>query len=399
MKTNKYIVNSLADTDKYKFTMGYVFFVSFSNISSKYKFKNRSDIDLLPFKDEITRELKHLCELRFTPEELIGIKLRNPYFSNAYMEFLRNLQLNFDFLDIGEKDGKLSIETKADVPLIYATWFEIHVLQIVQEVYTRNTYPNMDYSEGDRILDIKIEQVNELYKNVKCFTFADFITRRRFNFERQEHVLTRLKNEVVPGCFGGTSNMYFAMKLDIKDVGTMAHEYLQVGEGLDDVSLRNFQKHMLQKWMDVYQGRLGIALTDVVGFDAFLNDFGLYFARFFDGCRHDSGDPFIWGEKLIHHYESLEISPTDKTAVFSDGVTFDLMFRLIERFKHRIKLSFGIGTNLVNDFGEFFKTLQMVMKLIECNGNPVAKISDSPGKGMCESDRHMRNVRETFHLD
>lgn len=395
---DKPIINSRLDIDKYKFTMGYVFFMYFTNLSSRYKFKNRSNINLLPYMDEIKDQLKHLCTLKFTPQELDFLKARNPFFSPAYMEFLRNTQLNYDYLDIREENGELYIGTLPDVPLIYATWFEIHVLSIVEEVYTRNTFPNFDYTEGDRLLDEKIKMANDYHKNKAYFTFADFITRRRINFSRHNHVIKRLATEIPSRCFVGTSNMLLAKLYDILDIGTMAHEYLQVGQGLDNISLAHHQKFMLQKWADTYQGTLGIALTDVVGFDAFLKDFNLYFAKLFDGCRHDSGDPFVWGEKLIAHYEKLGISATSKTAVFSDGVSFDLMFRLIDRFRGRIKLSFGIGTNLVNDLGPSFKTLQMVMKIIECNGNPVAKIADVAGKGMCEDENHKANIMRTFNI-
>jgi len=399
MKIDTPIIESLMDTDKYKFTMGYVFFKEFSDLLVQYKFKNRSDINLLPFKDEIIEQLKYLCSLRFTNEELEFLHLRNPYFSRAYIEFLKNLKLNFDYLDIREKDGDLYIGTHKDVPLIFTTWFEINVLTIVEEVYTRHTYPNFDYGEADKILDKKIIDAKEYFHNRANFTFADFITRRRVNRKRHETVLGRLSSELPSNCFVGTSNVYFAKKFDIGDIGTMAHEYLQVGQGLtDQVTPLGSQRFMLQKWADTYRGTLGIALTDVVGFDAFLRDFDLYFATLFSGCRHDSGDPFEWCEKLIAHYEKLGINPNSKTAVFSDSVSFPLMFKLIERFRGRINVSFGIGTNLVNDLGCDFKTLQMVMKIIECNGNPVAKISDSAGKGMCEDPEYLNYLKKVFKI-
>lgn len=392
------IITSLTDLDKYKFTMGYVFFCLFSNVLVRYRFKNRSKLNLLPYKAEIEAQLKHLCTLRFTPKELTSIQLRNPYFSTAWIEFLRNLQLNYDYLDIREVDGELYIGTHPNTPLIYTTWFETFILSIVQEIHTNHAFPNFDYTEAKRTLEGNIKDSNEFFRTVSNFSMAEFGGRRRFNSYWHEYVLTELKAGLPSNCFVGTSNMFYAQKLDLLDIGTMAHEYLQLGQGLDEVSLDKSLRYMLQKWLDVYDGKLGIALTDVVGFDAFLRDFAPHFANSFTGCRHDSGDPFIWGEKLIDHYKKLGINPVTKTAVFSDGVSFDLMFKLINRFRGRINISFGIGTNLVCDMGPLYKALQMVMKLVEVNGKPVAKIPDSKGKGMCEDPEHVELMKKIFKI-
>jgi len=398
-KIDKPIINSLLDTDKYKYTMLYVFFSRFSNVLSRYSFKNRSSYNLLPYMDEIKDHVKHLCSLSLESKELGFLKERNPYFSVAFIEFLRHFKLNYDYIDIREKEGRLHIGTQPDSPLIYTSPFETFVLGIAQEVYTRNEYPNMDYSEGRRRLDDKIKKGNAFFRNVSTFTFADFVTRRRPSFDWHEEMLLALKAGFPSNCFVGTSNLHFSMKHDLLDIGTMAHEYEMLGQGLQGVNLKDSVKYMLQVWSEVYRGRLGIALSDVVGFDAFLRDFDLYFAKLFDGCRHDSGDPFWWCEKLINHYEQLGLSPTSKTAVFSDSVTFELMFKLIERFRNQIKLSFGIGNHLGFDLGPLYVALQMVMKLVEVNGNPVAKISDSKGKGMCEDAEHETHVKKVFQIN
>ena len=130
-----------------------------------------------------------------------------------------------------------------------------------------------------------------------------------------------LKREV-PQFFKGASDVLFARDLGLVPIGTMAHEYLQTFQTLD-VRLRDFQRAALEAWVQEYRGDLGIALTDVVGMDAFLADFDLYFAKLFDGLRHDSGDPFVWGEKALAHYEKLRIDAKTKRLVFSDGLDFE----------------------------------------------------------------------------
>ena len=176
----------------------------------------------------------------------------------------------------------------------------------------------------------------------------------------------------------------------------MAHEFLQAFQALD-VRLRNFQKAALEAWVQEYRGDLGIALTDVVGMDAFLRDFDLYFAKLFDGLRHDSGDPYDWGEKAIAHYEKLKIDSRTKVLTFSDGLTIEKAWNLHQTFKHRIKTSFGIGTNLTNDMG--LTPLNIVLKLVACNGQPVAKLSDSVGKTMIDDATYLAYLRQVFELD
>jgi nicotinate phosphoribosyltransferase len=195
--------------------------------------------------------------------------------------------------------------------------------------------------------------------------------------------------------FVGTSNVWAAKNLGIKPIGTMAHEYIMAGQALTRVA--DSQKYMLQKWADEYRGHLGIALSDTLGFDAFRLDFDAYFAKLYDGCRHDSGDPVEWGNELIKHYTKMGIYAPVKTAVFSDGLDVDKMIELAINFSGRINTSFGIGTNLVNDCGP--DPLQLVMKMTYCNGQPVAKVSDSPGKGMCEDEDYLRYLKQQFRID
>ncbi len=174
----------------------------------------------------------------------------------------------------------------------------------------------------------------------------------------------------------------------------MAHEYLQSYQAFG-VRLRDFQKAALEDWVQEYRGDLGIALTDVVGMDAFLADFDLYFAKLFDGLRHDSGDPVVWGEKALAHYAKMRIDAHTKRLVFSDGLDLDTAFSLYRHFADRTMPAFGIGTNLTNDTG--ITPLNIVMKLMSCNGQSVAKLSDSAGKTLCTDETFLAYLRQIFN--
>jgi len=394
MKNDKPIKISLLDTDYYEYTMGQAIHDNFSDVHSKLRFKCRSSEKLSHIEGEVRENIEHLCTLTHTPSEMDYLK-SNPLNSPNYLEFLRLFKFNKNFIKVGTEGDNLTIDT--DGPLPYTSPFEVHTLSIVNEVYTRTMYPNIDYTEAKLRLDEKIKQASDFFKHKARFTLADFGTRRRFNFEWQKYVDTELYQGLPSNCFVGTSNVLFAKELGIKPIGTHAHKYFQIGQGVGRVS--DSVKDMLQTWADTFRGDLGIALSDIVGFDAFLKVFDKYFAKLFDGCRHDSGDPFVWCNKLIDHYLKLGIDPTTKTAVFSDGLDFPLMFKLIDTFRNRIRVSFGIGTNLTNDMGDLYPALQIVMKMVECNGHPVAKISDSPGKGMSEDPVFLAFLRKEFKLD
>jgi nicotinate phosphoribosyltransferase len=175
----------------------------------------------------------------------------------------------------------------------------------------------------------------------------------------------------------------------------MAHEYLQACQALGP-RLRDTQTFGFEMWAREYRGDLGIALSDIYGSAAFFQDFDLFFCKLFDGARHDSGDPFDWGERMIQHYKNNRIDPRTKTLIFSDLLTFPKVVELYRRFHGRIKLGFGIGTNLVNDLG--YPSLQAVIKLVRCNDQPVAKISDTPEKSMCEDESYLRYLKQVFQI-
>jgi nicotinate phosphoribosyltransferase len=282
-------------------------------------------------------------------------------------------------------------------------FFEIFVLAIIGELYARRYPKEQALVEGRRRLAEKIERLREFEREagdlVVAYPFSifDYGLRRRHSGDWHEEVVQTLTSEL-PQFFKGTSNVYLAKKHELIPIGTMAHEYLQTFQAVRDVPLRNFQKAALDAWVQTYRGDLGIALTDVVGMDAFLRDFDLFDAKLFNGLRHDSGDPFEWGEKALAHYAKLRIDARTKRLVFSDGLTIEKSIGLWRHFAQRVQTGFGIGTHLTNDFGPNYPALEIVMKLVRCNDRPVAKLSDSPGKTMCDDATFLAYLRSVFNV-
>ena len=313
----------------------------------------------------------------------------------ASIDFLSVFRLQRRFITVSTKGDQLMIVAKG--PQVHFMPSEIYVLAIVNELYFRRLGQVEDrVAEGRVRLQKKIARLTEALAAGPArrhpFVLSDFGVRRRYSGEWQEEVVRTLK-EALPGTFTGTSNVYLAMKLGLTPIGTMAHEYLQTYQAVG-VQLRNFQQAALEGWVQEYRGDLGIALTDVVGMDAFLADFDLYFAKLFDGLRHDSGCPFEWGEKALAHYAKLGIDANSKRFVFSDGLDIGKALELYAAFADRVQVAFGIGTNLTNDTG--VTALNIVMKLVSCNGQPVAKLSDTPGKTLCDDQTFLAYLAQVF---
>mgnify|MGYP001556706280 CR=1 FL=1 len=386
------IIKSLLDTDLYKFTMMQVVLHRFPAANVEYRFKCRNaGMDLRPYADEIRQEIAALCTLRFTEDELQYLSTLR-FFTSDFIDLLGMFYLQERFIDVVTTGDDLEIIIRG--PWLHTILFEVPVLAIVNEVYFRNLVSNPDIEEGRRRLNAKIDAV-KTNANAQGFVLADFGSRRRFSGDWHDQVVAKLK-EQLPDNLAGTSNVNLARKYNLRPIGTMAHEYLQGCQALGPRLIES-QKFAFDTWAREYRGDLGIALSDVVGFDAFLRDFDLYFSKLFDGARHDSGDPFAWGERMIAHYESMKIDPRTKNLVFSDGLNMEKALALYQQFKGRINTSFGIGTNLTNDLG--YEPLQIVIKMTECNGQPVAKVSDSPGKAMCRDDGFVKYLRKVFKID
>ena len=389
------VVRSLLETDLYKFTMWQALLHSHPSAHAEYEFvcRNQTAFPLSELKAEVEAQLDHLCGMSFTEDELNYLRSLR-YIKSDFVDFLTVFRFQRKFIEVRAEGDTLVI--RAEGPQVHIMAYEIFVLYIVNELYFRRVGTPAALEEGRKRLGEKIAQLKAFGTTPALrhpFEFSDFGLRRRFSSAWHDEVVERLAREV-PECFKGTSNVYIAKKFGLIPIGTMAHEYMQSFQAFG-VRLRDFQKASLEAWVQEYRGDLGIALTDVVGMDAFLNDFDLYFAKLFDGLRHDSGDPIVRGEKAIAHYLALRIDSNTKRLVFSDGLDFETAFRLYRQFADRIMVGFGIGTWLTNDVG--IRPLNIVMKLIRLNGQSVAKLSDSPGKTLCKDETFLAYLRQVFN--
>lgn len=404
------IIQSLLDTDLYKFTMMQVVLHHFPGARVEYRFKCRNPgVNLAQFAGQIREEVRGLCQLRFKDAELAYLRSMR-FIKSDFVDFLGLFQLNEKYIDIKPMpSGELEISIEG--PWLHTILFEIPVLAIVNEVYFRNTQPQPSLPEGRRRLEEKIGLLQA--DGLSDLKIADYGTRRRFSKEWHEEVLRTLTARLGavapppasgpakgatttrPAQFAGTSNVLYAMKLGLIPLGTMAHEYLQACQALGP-RLRDSQVFGFESWAREYRGDLGIALSDVYGMTAFLRDFDMYFCKLFDGARHDSGDPFQWGERMLAHYVANRVDPRTKTLIFSDALTVPRTIELYQQFRGRCQLAFGIGTNLTNDLG--YEPLQIVIKMVRCNDQPVAKLSDTPSKNMCEDERYLAYLRQVFDI-
>ncbi|PKL95302.1 MAG: nicotinate phosphoribosyltransferase [Gammaproteobacteria bacterium HGW-Gammaproteobacteria-8] len=385
------IIESLLDTDIYKFSMMHVVLHQFPGAEVEYRFKCRTpDVDLKPLARELEREIEQLCSLSLDPEELNFLASQR-YFKSDFIEFLRLFHLQSRFVEIGEQDDQLSITIRG--PWLHTILFEVPLLAMVSELYTRMRYPSEDLAEARRRLAQKVEQVRALDRP-DAFVFADFGTRRRFSRAWQDEVVTTLAREI-PESLRGTSNVRLARALGLVPIGTMAHEFIQAAQALGP-RLAETQRFAFEIWAREYRGDLGIALSDTYSLKAFLRDFDMYFCKLFDGARQDSGDPIVWGEAMIAHYRNNRVDPRTRRLVFSDSLTIPRAAEIWYRFRDRIQVSFGIGTHLTHDTGT--EPLNIVIKMTRCNGQPVVKLSDSPGKVVSTDPAYLAWVRQAFDV-
>ena len=418
------IINSLLETDAYKFSMGNVIFKKFNDYKTTWTFKCRNeDVRFtVGMMQEIREQLDHYCTLRFTDDEIEYLRTACPWLSNGYLNYLkfwhpvREEILVQNGIEGDGMDKGILIEPYNDCCLAIearGTWlntsmYEIAILAIVNEVYFSFQYDKdimiraYDYHNPSNVSkELRSEFVKRMCAKVAGLndgtydigTFSEFGMRRRLDGFTQDMLVDYLKTNA-PG-FVGTSNVYLARKHGVKPVGTMAHEFVQcVGQGNHEHNPAYSNKFAMKAWTDEYQTRNGIMLGDTIGTDVFLKDFDLTYATLFSGVRHDSGDPIAWGEKILAHYEKLGINPKLKTLLFSDSLDFRRATAIKKHFDGRCNIAFGIGTYLANDAG--VEPLNIVMKVTECNGSPVAKISDTPGKGMCRDNGYVDYLNRTI---
>lgn len=386
------IITSLLEIDLYKFSMGQAIYHQFSDYKTTWTFKCRNN-DVFFTKEmvnEIKDQIKAYCNLRFTEEELAYLE-NIKWIKGSYVDFLRLWQPRFEDFEITENAScGLSIETKGT--WLNTSMYEIPTLAIVNEVYFRMHYDYKTlYESFEDRLECKIHKLMTLRENggLDIGSFSEFGLRRRLSAEAQELAVRRLsESSFRKSTFVGTSNVYLAKKYNLMPVGTMAHEWIMcVGQGNHKHNPAYSNWYAMDAWVKEYGVLNGTALTDAITTDCFLKDFQLTFATLFSGVRHDSGDPFDWGDKMISHYESLGIDPKTKTLLFSDSLDFVKASAIKHYFDGRAKVAFGIGTYISNDTDA--PALNIVMKTTKCNGQDVAKISDTPGKGMCKSQEYV----------
>lgn len=385
------IITSLLETDAYKFSMGQCIYHQFSDYKTTWTFKCRNkDVHFTAeMVEEIKEQIKAYCNLRFTEEELAYLN-EITWIKGSYVDFLRIWQPRYEDFEITTNaECGLSIETKGT--WLNTSMYEIPTLAIVNEVYFRMAY------RYDELMESFKERLNEKVEKListdgfKLGVFSEFGLRRRLSAEAQEldvNVLAEHQSDYVDSAFIGTSNVYLAKKYGLTPVGTMAHEWIMcVGQGNHKHNPAYSNWYALDAWVKEYGILNGTALTDAITTDCFLKDFQLTYATLFSGVRHDSGDPYDWGDKMIKHYESLGINAKTKMLLFSDSLDFEKADKLYRYFNGRAKVAFGIGTYLSNDTE--VPALNIVMKTTACNGMDVAKISDTLGKGMCKNPEYV----------
>lgn len=377
-------INSLLETDMYKFSMGQTIFHQFTSYKTTWTFKCRNkDVHFSEeMVEEIRQQIAAFCSLRFTEEELDYLD-NITWIKGSYVDFLRLWQPRYEEFTI-TTDAPCGLSIEAAGTWLNTTMYEIPILAIVNEVYFRMAY---DYDELLEQFKTRLSQkVEMLEKNkYRLNTFSEFGLRRRLSAQAQEIAIEALANlKDTDSKFIGTSNVYLAKKYNLKPIGTMAHEWIMcTGQGNHKHNPAYSNWYALDAWVKEYGILNGIALTDTITTDCFLRDFQLTYATLFSGVRHDSGDPYEWGEKMIAHYKKLGIDPVTKTLLFSDSLDFEKATQIYDHFKDKVQVAFGIGTFISNDTN--VPALNIVMKTTKCNGMDVAKISDIAGKGMCKN--------------
>nr|WP_182027683.1 nicotinate phosphoribosyltransferase [Vibrio parahaemolyticus] len=400
------IIQSALDFDVYKVNMMSAVAALYPDAMVSYKFIVRSEEDLSELLPEVKAEVLKLQDVRFAEDEIAYMKRVAPYLKPEFVEALRHFRFNpqsdVSFHNKTMSDGSSQLRITINGLWKETILYETIIMSIVSEVRSRQRWSDIPFEQFQTVLEDKVRYLKaELERrNITNFKFADMSTRRRFSFQAQRTMLEYLSKEL-PQCLTGTSNYHLARELDLTPIGTVAHEWFMGHQAL--VNVRDSQKIALQRWQKMFNGALGIALTDTIGIDAFLKDFDEELSNAYVGVRHDSGCPFTWGEKMIAHYESLGIDPMTKTLVFTDGLNFEQALDICEHFQGRVQVSFGIGTSLandmgnyVNDQGEAYQPLSIVIKMVTCNGSPVAKISDEPEKAMCEDIFFLMNLKRRF---
>lgn len=386
------VLHTLLDTDAYKLHMQQAVFHHYYDVEVAAEFRCRGDDLLGIYADTIREQVDAMQHLTLQDDEyqwLSGL----PFFKADYLNWLRDFRYNPEQVTVTNNNGRLHIRLAG--PWREVIMWEVPLLAVISEIVHRYRSPEVGVAQALETLESKLIDFNQMTESVDMsrFRLMDFGTRRRFSREVQQAIVERLQQEP---WFVGTSNYDLARRRNLTPMGTQAHEWFQAHQQISP-DLATSQRAALAAWLEEYPDQLGIALTDCITMDAFLRDFGPEFANRYQGLRHDSGDPVEWGEKAIAHYQKLGIDPLTKVLVFSDNLDLPKAVDLYRQFSSRVNLSFGIGTRLTCDIPQV-KPLNIVIKLVECNGKPVAKLSDSPGKTICHDKAFVRALRKAFDL-
>ena len=375
---------SILDTDLYKFTVSYAYMKMFPNAECTFTFKDRNNIKrseefLNAFKNKIRQyELVHLTDEEYnwlTTNDSIS------FIPPHYWEWLMSFRFDMDKMNIYlDEDGVLCVDVTDKC--YKASLYEIPVLFSIPEV--NNAGKPIDWERTIYKLKEKVEIANK-----EGMLFSEFGTRRRFSYDVQDKIIGYLKDNAKT-CVG-TSNVHFAMKYNMRPCGTHPHEWFMFHGA--QFGYKNANYFALENWVNVYDGDLGIALSDTYTSDVFFRNFSLKHAKLFDGVRQDSGDEYEFVNKTINFYVNKGINYHNKTIVFSNALDFPKAVKILKYCQEKgINASFGIGTNLTCDVyapdGTKYDAENIVMKMSRCRMTPnqpwyiTIKISDDIGKHM-----------------
>jgi nicotinate phosphoribosyltransferase len=402
------IVRSLLDTDFYKLLMLQMIWGLYPEVQTTFTLTNRTrsvrladDID----ERELRDQLDHARTLRFSKKEMIWLAGNTFYgraqiFSPEFLSWLRDFQL--PPYELRKEDGQFVLEFPG--PWVHTTMWEIPALAILSELRSRAALRkdmgrfslDVIYARAKAKLWSKVERLSKL----PDLRISDFGTRRRHSFLWQRWCVDALK-EGLGEAFIGTSNVLLAMDLDLEAIGTNAHELPMVYAALakDDEELLAAPYRVLRDWQRYYGGNLLVVLPDAFGTESFLRRAPDWVAEW-KGFRPDSAPPIEGGERIIEWWRARGQDPREKLLVFSDALDADTIEETYRHFDGRVRMSFGWGTNLTNDFAgcapkpnDGLKAISLVIKASVADGRPAVKLSDNPQKALGalgEVDRYTR---------
>ena len=372
------IIQSVLDTDLYKFTTSYAYSKLYPRAYGQFRFIDRGKTTYPQgFAEELKKEIQEMSKLSLTKDEASFLYRELPYLPPTYIDFVRGFRFDPEEVKV-EQDAEGHLSIIAEGLLYRVTLWETPILALVSELYYKmlGTQPDMEYTE--RTIISKARKLAE-----HGITFSMFGMRRRFSAAIEDRV-TELLKEHAAGYLFGTSNVYYAYKHGLRVSGTHPHEWIQFHGAMFGYKMANYMA--MEDWINVYDGDLGTVLTDTYTTDVFMRNFSKKHAMLFTSLRHDSGDPLQFTEKVIARYRELRVDPTIKYIIFSDGLDPERAIEIANYCKGRIGASFGIGTNFSNDVGNGVRPMNIVMKLWKCKmtekerWNPCVKLSDVDGK-------------------